>query len=338
MQTLKARTTSLRAAAGPRLAARASLRRAPLSLRAQAVSLSETVTATATNGNGAASQPIKVDVNLPAATPDLLSPPDAYAYVAKAGVKCAEMTPFKTFVMALYAGAYIAFGGFLGLTVVNGCPGIVAANPGLAKLLFALVFPVGLTMNTLHGTELFTGNTMKLPAAIYEGKANMAGLIKNWFWSYSGNFIGSLLFVAAVVASGVLTAGASYPIKTAMAKASLPWGQAFIRAVMANWLVCVAVWNAGAAQSLPGKVLGIWPPIAAFVAIGLEHSVANMFLIPLGIALGADISFSHFLTANLIPVTLGNIVGGLVFMGTASSIFYGALGGKKKAAPAPATA
>lgn len=103
---------------------------------------------------------------------------------------------------------------------------------------------------------------------------------------------------------------------------------------MANWLVCVAVWNAGSASSLPGKVLGIWPPIAAFVAIGLEHSVANMFLIPLGIALGADITFSHFITNNLIPVTLGNIVGGLVFMGTASSVFYGSLGGNKKPAAA----
>jgi formate/nitrite transporter len=331
MQTSVMKGCALRAT--PCLQRRLVSSRTPLAVRSQAVNVSEVATTTTTNGtsNGTGS-PIQVDVNVPQPTPALLSPPEAYMYVAKDGAKKAAMTPFKTFVMALYAGAYIAFGGFLGLTVVNGCPGIVAANPGLAKLLFALVFPVGLTMNTLHGTELFTGNTMKLPAAIYEGKTDMKGLIKNWFWSYFGNFVGSLAFVALVVASGVLAQGAMYPIKTAMAKASLPWGQAFLRAVMANWLVCVAVWNAGAASSLPGKVLGIWPPIAAFVAIGLEHSVANMFLIPLGIALGADISFSHFLTNNLVPVTLGNIVGGLVFMGTASSIFFGALGGAKPAA------
>jgi formate/nitrite transporter FocA (FNT family) len=107
--------------------------------------------------------------------------------------------------------------------------------------------------------------------------------------------------------------------------------QCFLRAIMANWLVCVAVWNAGAASSLSGKVLGIWPPISAFVAIGLEHSVANMFLIPLGIALGAELTFGQFITQNLIPVTLGNIIGGLVFMGTASSYFYGSLGKKKEA-------
>eukprot|EP00879_Flechtneria_rotunda_P001112 GHRR01001254.1.p1 GENE.GHRR01001254.1~~GHRR01001254.1.p1 ORF type:complete len:333 (+),score=143.33 GHRR01001254.1:110-1108(+) len=332
MQTLKA--NSMRCAPSLQRKAPVSSRRTPLFVRAQAVSVGQTLT-TSTNGNGtsAAANPIQVDVNVPEPTPALLSPAEAYQYVAKDGAKKAAMSPFKTFVMALYAGAYIAFGGFLGLAVVNGCPALVQSNPGLAKLLFALVFPVGLTLNTLHGTELFTGNTMKLPAAIYEGKTNLNGLIKNWFWSYSGNFVGSLLFVAAVVASGVLTAGASYPIKTAVAKASLPWAQAFIRAVMANWLVCMAVWSSGAASSLPGKVMGIWPPIAAFVAIGLEHSVANMFLIPLGIALGADITFSHFLTNNLVPVTLGNIVGGLVFMATSSSIFFGSLG-KPKAATA----
>jgi formate/nitrite transporter len=329
MQTIKASS----ARATPSLQRKAAFcRRAPLAVRAQSVSLGQTISTTS-NGNGAtaAATPIQVDVNVPQPTPALLGPVDAYNYVAKDGQKKAEMSVFKTFTMALYAGAYIAFGGFLGHAVVNACPALYSANPGLAKLLFALLFPVGLTMNTLHGTELFTGNTMKLPVAIYEGKTNLGGLIKNWFWSYLGNFVGSLLFVAAVVATGIFAQGAAYPVKTAVAKASLPWGQAFLRAILANWLVCVAVWNAGAASSLPGKVLGIWPPIASFVAIGLEHSVANMFLIPLGICLGADITFSHFLTNNLVPVTLGNIVGGLVFMGTSSSIFYGALGKKKTA-------
>jgi formate/nitrite transporter len=305
------------------------VKRAPLSVRAQAVSLSETVSTTIpTNGNGASGQ-LQVDVNVPQPTPALLSPAESYMYVAKDGAKKAAMSIPKTFVMALYAGAYIAFGGFLGLAVVSNCPALYSANPGLAKLLFALVFPVGLTMNTLHGTELFTGNTMKLPAAIYEGKTDMGGLMKNWFWSYLGNFIGSLALVWMVVQSGVLAGCTGYAIKTAMAKGTLPWAQAFIRAVMANWLVCVAVWNAGAASSLPGKVLGIWPPISAFVAIGLEHSVANMFLIPLGIALGAELTFGQFLTQNLIPVTLGNIVGGLVFMGTSSAFFFGSLGKKE---------
>jgi formate/nitrite transporter FocA (FNT family) len=114
--------------------------------------------------------------------------------------------------------------------------------------------------------------------------------------------------------------------------------QAFDRAILANWLVCVAVWCAGAANSLPGKILGLWPPICAFVAIGLEHSVANMFLIPMGIALGADITIGHFLSANLIPITLGNIVGGMVLMGFSNAFFFGSLSslGKKKEAAATA--
>jgi formate/nitrite transporter len=332
MQTSVLRASSVRCAPSLQRTRLSSIKRAPLAIRAAAVTETQTFSTTISNGNGnGSSQPITVDVNVPAPTPDLMSPADAYMYAAKAGAKQAEMSVAKTFTMALYAGAYIAFGGFLGLAVVSNCPGIYGPNPGLAKLLFAILFPVGLTMNTLHGTELFTGNTMKLPAAIYEGKSTFGKLCHNWFWSYLGNFIGSLALVWMVVQSGVLAAAPGYAIKTAMAKGTLPWAQAFIRAVMANWLVCVAVWNAGAASSLPGKVLGIWPPISAFVAIGLEHSVANMFLIPLGIALGAELTFGQFITQNLIPVTLGNIVGGLVFMGTASGYFYGSLGKKKEA-------
>jgi formate/nitrite transporter len=333
MQTSVLKASSVRCAPSLQRSRLSSIKRAPLVIRAGAVSEVQTYTTTVSNGNGngASAAPITVEVNVPAATPELLSPADAYMYSAKAGAKQAEMSIAKTFTMALYAGAYIAFGGFLGLAVVSNCPGIYGPNPGLGKLLFALLFPVGLTMNTLHGTELFTGNTMKLPAAIYEGKTTFGKLCHNWFWSYLGNFVGSLALVWLVVQSGVLANCTGYAIKTAMAKGTLPWMQCFLRAVMANWLVCVAVWNAGAASSLTGKVLGIWPPISAFVAIGLEHSVANMFLIPLGIALGAELTFGQFITQNLIPVTLGNIVGGLVFMGTASGYFYGSLGKKKEA-------
>jgi len=305
----------------------------PLGIRCQAAYVgTETTTTngtTASNGNGYAPAPVVFSGPITATIEEVLAPPAAYMAQVKDGVKKGETPVLKTFIKALYAGAYIGFGGFLGLTVVNACPAIAAANPGLAKLLFALVFPVGLYMTIMTGSDLFTGNTMKLPAAIIEKKASFGQLVKNWFWSYSGNFVGSLALVALVAYSGVL-AGSTLPIKTAVYKSSLTWGQAFVRAILANWLVCVAVWCAGAANSLPGKLMGLWPPICAFVAIGLEHSVANMFLIPLGIALGADITFSHFLTANLIPVTLGNIVGGMVFMGFSNAYFFGSLA--KKAA------
>lgn len=333
MQTATFKGTGLRAqlsSAAPRKALPVQSRRVTVGIRCQAAYVgTETTTTSTSNGNGngyAAAAPAPA----PVLAPECLSPPEAYMAQVKDGVKKAETGVLKTVIKGFFAGCYIAYGGFLGLTVVNSCPGLLSTNPGLAKLLFAAIFPVGLYMTIMTGSDLFTGNTMKFPAAIIEKKASVGQLIKNWFWSYSGNFIGSLFLVAMVAASGVL-AGSTYPIKTAIAKSSLTWSQAFIRAVLANWLVCVAVWCAGSASSLPGRILGLWPPICAFVAIGLEHSVANMFLIPMGIALGANITFSHFITANLIPVTLGNIVGGMLFMGLSNAYFFGSLGKAKTA-------
>lgn len=166
----------------------------------------------------------------PAPAPALLPPAEAYQFVARDGARKAAMSPVQTFAKALYAGAYISFGGLLSLTVLNACPGLTASNPGLAKLLFALVFPVGLYLNIMHGAELFTGNTMALPAAVYEGKATIGGLIKNWVFSYAGNLLGSLAFVAAVAASGIL-ADATMPVKMATMKTSLTWGQVRYRVV-----------------------------------------------------------------------------------------------------------
>ena len=105
-----------------------------------------------------------------------------------------------------------------------------------------------------------------------------------------------------------------------------PMLQAFARGVLCNWLVCAAVWMANACSSATGKAIAIWFPISAFVAMGLEHSVANMFTVPLGIALGAEVSFTHFLTANLLPVTLGNTVAGVACMGLTYSLLYGKAG------------
>ena len=105
-----------------------------------------------------------------------------------------------------------------------------------------------------------------------------------------------------------------------------PMLQAFARGVLCNWLVCAAVWMANACSNATGKAIAIWFPISAFVAMGLEHSVANMFMVPLGIALGADVSFTHFLTANLLPVTLGNTVAGVACMGLTYSLLYGKAG------------
>lgn len=233
-----------------------------------------------------------------------------------AGVK--DKSPVSvSFVLGFLAGAYIAFGGLLaevataGLAAA-GCP------PGIVKLIFGGVFPVGLILVVIGGADLFTGNCMYMPVGILDKSATWAGLGKNWSVSFISNFIGAL-FVAyfLAVASGLMTvdpfmAGA---IGVAEKKVALTWGEAFFRAIGCNWLVCLAVYVAVASDDVISKILGIWFPIMAFVAIGFEHSVANMFFIPLGIFLGGDVTWTQFIMNNLIPVTLGNIVGGALFVG-----------------------
>ncbi|KAG2483579.1 hypothetical protein HYH03_017586 [Edaphochlamys debaryana] len=291
------------------------------------------VTTSNGNGNGAvahqapapAPAPAPVQVAAPVRAVSVLTPPQVYENAANIGAYKGALPVAATFVQGIQAGAYIAFGAFLACSIGGTVPGLASANPGLAKLLFALIFPVGLAMVTNCGAELYTGNTMMLTAAVIEKKATMAQLWKNWIVSYAGNFVGSIAMVYAVVATGLLATNA-LPVTMATAKANLAFGEVLSRSILCNWLVCCAVWAASAATSLPGRILGLWPPITAFVAIGLEHSVANMFVIPLGMMLGAKVTWSQFFLNNLLPVTLGNTIAGVFMMAIAYSISYGALG------------
>ena len=164
-------------------------------------------------------------------------------------------------------------------------------------------------MTLVTGGELFTGNTALVTAAVAEGKADSKGLAKSWIASYLGNFVGSLLLAYLAFKSGTLgNAPASVAIATA--KCSLPWDVAFVRGILCNWLVCMAVYMASGCSTMIGKMTAVWFPISSFVALGLDHSVANMFIVPLGMLRGAEITLSQFFLKNLIPVTLGNIVGG----------------------------
>lgn len=169
--------------------------------------------------------------------------------------------------------------------------------------------PFGLIMTLVTGGELFTGNTALVTAAVMEGKTTTKDLIKNWTASYLGNFVGSLFLAYLVFKSGTLGALPG-SVAIATAKCNMPFMTAFVRGIMCNWLVCMAVYMASGCASLGGKMVAVWFPISAFVALGLDHSIANMFLIPLGILRGAEITIGQMFMANLIPVTLGNIVGG----------------------------
>ena len=269
----------------------------------------------------------------PPPSPECSLPPSTYQKAVALGAAKAAAPLWKTFMMSVLAGAFIGFGGTLAFTVGAAVPGIAAANPGLQKMILgAFGLPFGLLMVLLSGADLFTGNTMLVTMAKFEGKASTRDLLKNWGVSYLGNFIGSLLVVALVATSGLLAgAAAAGPTKVAAAKASLAFVPAVARGIICNWLVCMAIWQATAATSLPGKALGVWFPISSFVAMGAEHSIANMFMIPLGIALGSTASASGFLFSNLLPVTLGNIIGGAVCCACVFSLNYGALGARVKA-------
>lgn len=175
----------------------------------------------------------------------------------------------------------------------------------------------------IAGSELFTGNVMYMVMGCLNGEASIGGLARNWIVSWIFNFVGALFvayvlaYLGGVVADPTISAGAMTVAET---KIGLSWDQAFIRAIGCNWLVCLAVYLAFASDDIIGKIFGIWFPIMAFVTIGFEHSVANMFFLPLGMFLGAEgVTWSTIILNNLIPVTLGNIVGGAIFV---ACIYY----------------
>lgn len=236
----------------------------------------------------------------------------------------------KMFVLAIAAGAFIAFGAQVSLTVSSGVAGTLGW--GVSKLIGAMVFAAGLMMVVLTGAELFTGNVMMMFSVI-EKKISWLRLLRSWSIVYIGNFVGSLLlaglvFGAALYQNNGFDVGVN-TLTNAHMKVNLSFVEAFSRGILCNWLVCLAVWMATSSKRVIGKIFAIFFPIMTFVASGYEHSVANMFFIPSGILLksvpqvvaasnlGADINsltWGHFLFRNLLPVTLGNIVGALIFV------------------------
>ena len=232
----------------------------------------------------------------------------------------------KTLVLAFLAGAYIAFGGLLAIIVGGGSPEIAANNPGLVKFLFGATFPLGLILVVVLGAELFTGNNAYFIPNILSKKQSVYDMLKNWGLVYVGNFIGAV-FVAYVITHLTHIVNTSPFIDSvhniAIDKTSHTFLVTFLKGIGANWLVCLAVWQGMAAKDTTGKIFAIWWPVMAFVAIGFEHSIANMYFIPLAIFEGADITWTTFILKNLIPATLGNIVGGAFFVGMPYGYLFG---------------
>ncbi len=241
------------------------------------------------------------------------------------GKKKSESGALRLFLLGILAGAFIAFGAVGAATA-----SFSVENAGLAKLVSGTVFPVGLVMVIISGAELFTGNCLLIMPCC-EGIVKPGGMLKNLCCAYLGNLVGSVLVALVCYAGGTWDFGggglALSTVKTAAAKCALPFGRAFILGIACNILVCLAVAMALSAKDIPGRSMGAYLPIFLFVISGYEHCVANMYYIPAGMlalsmpgiaeaAADAGIAIEKltmggFLLGNLLPVTLGNIVGGM---------------------------
>lgn len=251
-------------------------------------------------------------------TPDEIAELSVSVGIGKASLSSRPSSLGRLIMLSAAAGAFIALGGILSLVIGSGFPGAGAANPSLQKLLSGLVFPTGLLLVVVLGAELFTGNNALLIPPMRNSHISLPAVLRNWAIVWLGNFAGALLVAWLLVYMAGLTAPEPYHsaiIRTAETKATLPWLTVFLRGIGANWCVCLAVWLALAGHTLTEKAVGCWVPVAAFVMLGYEHCVANMFFIPCGMLEGADVSVAQLFLSNLVPATLGNIVGGALFVG-----------------------
>ena len=263
---------------------------------------------------------------------DALLPADVAVRAEEVGVKKATTDAQTLFILSVLAGAFIAFGAIFATTVSAGG----AALPyGVTRLLTGVTFSVGLILVIVGGAELFTGNNM-IVMAWANGKVTTRSLLLNWTIAFIGNFVGAfstaiLMFYTAQYTFGGGAVGLA-ALSTAHAKTSLELVPALTLGIMCNVLVCLAVWMCYGARTSVGKVVIIVPPITAFVAAGFEHSIANIYFIPIALFIkaGAPDSFwmsigktaadfpaltwGNFFVGNLVPVTIGNIIGGSVLV------------------------
>lgn len=263
---------------------------------------------------------------------DCLAPNEvAHGFSEKVMPAKAAYRKTKMFVLAIAAGAFIAYGAQVSLTVSTGAGEYLGWGP--SKLIGAMVFAAGLMMVVLTGAELFTGNVMMMFSVI-EKKITWLRLLRSWSIVYIGNFVGSII-LAFLVYYGAMCHNAHdalgvNTLTNAHMKVNLSFVEAFCRGILCNWLICLAVWMATSSKRVIGKIFAIFFPIMTFVASGYEHSVANMFFIPNGLLMKhfpsivaasgmtpdqlATMTWKGFFLHNLLPVTLGNIVGAFVFV------------------------
>jgi formate/nitrite transporter len=257
---------------------------------------------------------------------DYVSPQDMVNEVRHLAIRKSALSISQMLIRGALAGGILAYATSLAL-LIN--------TQGLPPIVGAICFPVGFVMLVLLGFELATGNFAVLPIGWLSGEVRTGSLLRNWFWVYIGNLIGSAayaaLFYLAITSMGTTDGGALGETVRKVAQAKTlayiglggrGWWTALIKAVLCNWMVTIGAVMALISRSTIGKIAAMWLPIATFFAHGYEHSIVNMFVMPSGIFLGAPVSVGQWWLWNQIPVTIGNILGGLFLTGCALAVAY----------------
>jgi len=258
---------------------------------------------------------------------DYVTPNELMAEVVRAGKRKSQLTSSDMLLRGALSGVFLGFATSLVFIVqTQGVPAIVGA----------ILFPVGFVMLVLLGLELVTGNFAILPTAVAAREITLVRMLRNWFWVYTGNLLGSvgyaLLFYLAITNCGMNNGGpvgdllrvaATKKTVAYMAMGGAGWTTALVKAVLCNWMVTVGALLAMVSRSTTGKIIAMWLPILTFFAQGFEHSVVNMFVIPAGMFLHAPVTMSNWWLWNQIPVTLGNIISGSLFTGLALYSTFG---------------
>lgn len=268
-----------------------------------------------------------------------LTPKEICDFTEEVGINKANNKAINTLLLSILAGIFISIGAFSATVASHGIK-----NYGLSKLVSGIVFPVGLMLVLVCGAELFTGNNL-LSVAYAEKKITFTKLMRNWVLVYIGNFIGAFIFALLIYYSGAIKTNeglvALAALKTASAKEGLNITEAFLSGILCNIVVCASVWGSFAARDVVSKIFMAFFPIMAFVISGFEHCVANMYYLTIAQLIKKNAKFVDFskisseklelinmgnLFKNLSAVTLGNIIGGAIFIG----IFYWIIFKKKK--------
>jgi formate/nitrite transporter len=257
---------------------------------------------------------------------DYVGPKELLQEAVQLAKRKSDLPARDMLIRGILAGAFLGYATSLVFMV---------SSQGLPPIVGAILFPVGFVILVLLGLELVTGNFALLPAGVLAGTVKLSRLLRNWGWVYLGNMIGSVLYAALFylaitnwrtgnggVIADLLKATAQKKTLAYVALGSSGWATAVVKAILCNWMVTIGAVLALASRSTIGKIAAMWLPIMTFFALGFEHSVVNMFVIPAGMMLGAPISVGQGLLWNLLPVTIGNMISGTLLTGMALYATY----------------